>query len=384
MRVVLAVPDFEPAVGGTVRHGGSIARGLVRRGHDVAVVTRRRDGSWPSREELGGLRVERIGPVGAGRLADARALAALAGWLRRRRARIDVLQTLMWPDAASAAAAAGLSGRTVVGWAIRGEIARAFAPRTGIGGRRLVALRRRHAARCAHVTLTPSMHDELTEARLGARAVQIPVPVDTGAFRPPDEQERTRARSELGLAPAAFAVCYVGHLERRKGVERLVEAVAGLVDDRPDARLILVGGGRGVPEDTEPALRALVRERRLEGVVRFCGVRPDPRPFLWAADAFVLPSFREGMPNTLLEAMACGLPCVAPASAGGDELLDAETGLVPPSNEPRALLEALRSLADDPERRADMGRAARERVGEFDVERVVDRFVELYDRIAAR
>ena len=384
MRVVVAVPDFEPAVGGTVRHGGLIARGLVRRGHYVVVVTRRRDPSWPAREDDDGLSIERIGRGGDGRLGHGRALASLAWWLRRRAAGIDVLQTLMWPDAATAAAVAGLSGRTVVGWAIRGEIADALGPRAGIGGRFLVSLRRRHAARCTHVTLTPSMDAELAETLTGTRAALIPVPVDTSLFRPPDERERAEARFELGLASDAFVTCYVGHLERRKGVERLVEAFASLVAERPGSRLLLVGGGHGGSESTELDLRALVAARGLEDLVRFCGVQPDPRPYLWAADAFVLPSFREGMPNTLLEAMASGLPCVAPPSAGGDELLEPETGRVPRSNDPADLLEALRGLAGYPERRVQMGRAARERVSEFDVERVVDRFVELYEGLTAR
>jgi glycosyltransferase involved in cell wall biosynthesis len=113
-------------------------------------------------------------------------------------------------------------------------------------------------------------------------------------------------------------------------------------------------------------------------VVRFCGVQPDPRPFLRASDVFVLPSLREGMPNALLEAMACGLPCIAPPSAGGDEVIEPETGLVPPSNDPADLLAALRALAGYPGRRAAMGRAAAERAKEFDIERVVDRFEDLY------
>ena len=116
----------------------------------------------------------------------------------------------------------------------------------------------------------------------------------------------------------------------------------------------------------------------LEDVVRFCGPQADPRPFLWASDAFVLPSFREGMPNALLEAMACGLPCIAPPSAGGDEVIEPETGLVPPSNEPADLLAELRALAGYPSRRAALGRSAAERAKEFDVERVVDQFEELY------
>ena len=383
MRVVLAVPDFDPAVGGTVRHGGLIARGLARRGHDVVVVTRRSDPSWPRRDDVDGLRVERVGSGAGGRLGAARTLAALAAWLRRRPTEIDVLQTLMWPDAATAAAAAGLLRRTVVAWAIRGEITRALEHRDGLGGRLLVGLRRRHAARCAHVTLTPSMDAEFAELGLESPLVRIPVPVDTKAFRPADEGEREQARAELGLAHAGFTVCYVGHLEQRKGVERLVEAFAGIYEERSTARLLLVGGGREGPEDTEPSLRALVEQLGLEETVRFCGAQPDPRPFLHASDVFVLPSFREGMPNALLEAMACGLPCIAPPSAGGDEVIEPEAGLVPPSNAPADLLAALRALAGYPGRRGAMGKAAAKRAKEFDVERVVDRFEELYRSVVA-
>jgi glycosyltransferase involved in cell wall biosynthesis len=383
MRVVVAVPDFAPAVGGTSSHAALLARGLVRRGHEVTVVTLRSDRSWPRDEEVDGVRVERVGSAAAGRFGKARTLTALAAWLRRRRARIDVLQTLMWPDAPTAAAAAGLARRTVVAWGIRGEIAQSLKPRSGLRGRLLVGLRRRHAARCANVTLTPSMDSELAEAGLEG-GVQIPVPVDTKAFRPPDEHERELARSELGLADAGFTVCYVGHLERRKGVERLVEAFAGIYEERSTARLLLVGGGRAGPEDTEPSIRALVAELGLEEAVRFFGVQQDPRPFFHASDVFVLPSFREGMPNALLEAMACGLPCIAPPSAGGDEVIEPEMGLVPPSNAPEDLLAALRALAGYSARRAAMGRAAAERALEFDVDRVVDRFEELYRSVVAQ
>jgi glycosyltransferase involved in cell wall biosynthesis len=383
MKVVLAVPDFAPAVGGTSRHAALIASGLARRGHDVVVVTRRRDRSWPRREDIDGIPVERVGSGAGGRMGSIRTLAALAGWLRSRRGEIDVLQTLMWPDSPSAAALAGLAQRTVIAWGIGGEITAALAPRTRLGGRFLVGLRRRHAARCAHVTLTASMEAELAEAGITDRAVRIPVPVDTTAFRPADDRERELARSDLGLAPGAFTVCYVGHLERRKGVERLVEAFARLHDERAGSRLLLVGGGREGPENTEPELRALVARLGLEDAVQFCGVKPDPRPFLRASDVFVLPSFREGMPNALLEAMASGLPCVAPPSAGGDELLDSETGVVPPSNAADDLLTALRALAGYPERRAAMGRQAAEHARAFDVESVSERFEQLYVSVTA-
>jgi glycosyltransferase involved in cell wall biosynthesis len=88
------------------------------------------------------------------------------------------------------------------------------------------------------------------------------------------------------------------------------------------------------------------------------------------------------MPNSLLEAMACGLPCVAPASAGGDELLDPETGIVPPSNEPAELEGALARLAGSSLLRARLGLAARARVQRYDVDAVARQYDELFRRIA--
>jgi glycosyltransferase involved in cell wall biosynthesis len=380
--VVFAVPDFEPAVGGTPRQVGLQARALASLGYDVTVVTRRRDRSWPRDERLdGGVCVRRIGRPGRGRAGEMLALLSLAAWLARRRRRIRVVATVMWPDSQLAAFAARLLPRTVTVWAIRGEAETVLARRPGPLRRLLVRLRQATLRRTAHVVLTPAMADELEGLGLRDSNV-IPVPVDCSHFRPPVAEERRRARARLGIDDDAFVAVYVGHLEARKAVDRLVEALGQLARSVPAPRLLLVGGARGTAEDTELSLRGLVARLGLDGAVAFCGVQRDPRPFLWAADVLVLPSVREGMPNSLLEAMACGLPCVAPASAGGDELLDPETGIVPPSNEPAELEGALARLAESSLLRARLGLAARARVQRYDVDAVARQYDELFRRIA--
>src|SRR5207247_8375639 len=133
---------------------------------------------------------------------------------------------------------------------------------------------------------------------------------------------------------------------------------------------------------TEVALRRLVTELGLDAAVAFCGVQSDPRPYLWAADALALASVREGMPNSLLEGMACGLPCVAPASAGGDEVLDAATGIVPSSNEPAELAEALERLALDLPLREELGRTAHARVRRYDIESVAVAYERVFGGLA--
>ena len=143
---------------------------------------------------------------------------------------------------------------------------------------------------------------------------------------------------------------------------------------------MLAGGSRGADDDVEDELREQVRALGLDDRVVFTGVVADPRPVLWAADVFALASEREGLPNSLLEAMACGLPCVAPTSAAGDELLGGGAGLVPA--DAAALRDALRTLALDAELRDRLGRLAVERAAEYDVAAVADGYERLYARVA--
>jgi glycosyltransferase involved in cell wall biosynthesis len=114
------------------------------------------------------------------------------------------------------------------------------------------------------------------------------------------------------------------------------------------------------------------------------GAVDDVRPYLHAADVFVLPSEREGLSNSLLEALACGVPCIAPPSAGGDQLLDDSCGIVPPDGEPTALHGALRALAEDPDRRARLAEGAAVRAQRFSLARVALDVEALVERLAER
>src|SRR5439155_18016594 len=264
---------------------------------------------------------------------------------------------------------------------IRGEIVGAVAPTGALRGAQ-ARVRRALLERVEHVTLTKSMAAELASTGLRAANTVIPVPVDRRHFRPPNDTEQRTARERLGIPPGTFTIVYVGHLEARKAVDALIAAIPQVRAATPSVRLLLVGGGRGARTDTEAELREQVAVGGLDDAVSFCGVVADPRGYLWAADALVLPSVREGMPNSLLEGMACGLPCVAPASAGGDEVLEAETGIVPRSNEPSELAAALGRLATDPRLRDELGRAAHERVQQYDVESVADAYERLFAGLA--
>ncbi|MDQ1466397.1 MAG: D-inositol-3-phosphate glycosyltransferase [Actinomycetota bacterium] len=375
--VVFAVPDFEPTIGGTTRQSRNQAEALAARGGAVTIVTQRLDRSWPRRERSGAVTVRRLGPMHRDSTAMKLLVLRLAWWLRRHRSSIDLVQVIMYPDFVLSAWFAGLSGRTVMCWAGLGDATDVLGP-TRLPVRAAArAVRRRVMRRTTHVALTPAMHDELIAVGIDNVAV-IPTPVDLDAFHPPTSEERSAARRDLGIADGQFAVVYTGHLRALKRVDRLVDGFASRVRAGADARLFLVGDSRADLDDRRAALRAQVTRAGLDDRVVFSGAVPDVRPYLYAADVFVLPSDREGLPNSLLEAMACGLACVAPASAAGDQVLDTESGVIPPSNDPHDLAAALAALEHDPEQRARLGLGARRAAQRYGLEAVIDRYETLY------
>jgi colanic acid/amylovoran biosynthesis glycosyltransferase len=196
----------------------------------------------------------------------------------------------------------------------------------------------------------------------------------------PDEWEKL-AIVHCGLDPGSFtpaerparaetAVLCVGRLVPDKGQSILLEALAALRSRGVAMTVTFAGDG---PERS--VLEARARRLELDGAVEFAGaVGQDRIPALYAsADVFCLPSFAEGVPVVLMEAMATGLPVVTTRIMGIPELVEHDVaGLLVPPGRVDALAAALEALAADPRRRAAMGRAGREKVvAEYDIEQSV-------------
>jgi glycosyltransferase involved in cell wall biosynthesis len=179
--------------------------------------------------------------------------------------------------------------------------------------------------------------------------------IRNGIELPNELPEKQSARQYLGLPGDIPLLGAVGRLDPAKGYDILLQALP-LVE-----RACLVIAGEG-PERTR--LEALAQSLGVADRVRWLGFQAEILPVLAAFDLFVQPSRHEGLPVTVLEAMAAGLPVVATSIGGTPEaVLDGETGRLVPPEDPGALAAALNSLLGDPSRRQEMGTAGRARVG---------------------
>jgi glycosyltransferase involved in cell wall biosynthesis len=183
--------------------------------------------------------------------------------------------------------------------------------------------------------------------------------IDRNGFSPPTPQQRQDARRRLGIAHSDVVSTWTGRLSPEKNIDLLLKALA--CSRRPPNRVLIVGDGPARGE-----LEKLSHELSLGGVVSYMGAQTDVRPFLHAADIFVFPSRGESFGGALVEAMACGLPCIA-LRPDGEAIRNAnleiiaheKSGLLVDRAEPAALAAAIERLSADRELRTTLGNSAR-------------------------
>lgn len=208
----------------------------------------------------------------------------------------------------------------------------------------------------------------------------IPNGIDTDLFRP-DGEMRARWRCELGVSES-FVWLAVGRFEVPKDYPNLLTAYARVAQSHPHSLLLLAGDG---PLRNE--MEGIVCSLGIQHRVRFLGVRRDVLQLMNAADAYVMSSSREGLPNVLLEAHATGLPVVATDVGGNREIVrDGESGFIVPSRNPDALARAMQHLMSMSEHdRLQMGAVGRQHIIEnYSMEHVVQQWENLYRELLSR
>ena len=306
-----------------------------------------------------------------------RTYAELVGHFRRMRPALVHTRNLSGLDALIPALIGGVKQR------VHGEHGRDADDLDGLNPRNLRLRRwfRPFVSRYSAVSCDLASYLERSIGVPRERITQIYNGVDTDNFRPRDSAIRHRlfAASADGLV-----VGTVGRLQDVKDQGALVQAFAEARRLEPhamrDARLVIIGEGQ-----CRAALEAQVLAAGLEEAVLIPGERADIPEVLRALDVFVLPSLNEGISNTILEAMATGLPVLATRVGGNPELVvDDETGHLVDPGDWQGMARQIIAYATDPSLRRRQGLAGRQRAVEaFSIRAMVDAYLDLYDGLLA-
>jgi glycosyltransferase involved in cell wall biosynthesis len=373
MHILILNSEFPPVGGGAGTASAQIAHSLVAAGHRVTVMTTR-FGDLPAEDQCDGYNIIRL-PARRRHLHRSSAseqlhfmlVAALRGLPHMRRLRPDAVLAFFGAPSGAAAWFWSFFMQLPYIVSLRGGDVPGFRPYDFAREHTLLKPLLRRVWRRAIAVVANSRGLRQLGADFEPRVpiAVIPNGVDMAAF----------AVEERQWQPPRLL--FVGRIVYQKGLDTLLDALSQLT--AADWELRLVGDGPQLPR-----LRTLARQYDLNERVHFLGWQDRsalPR-LLAESNLFVYPSRHEGMPNAVLEAMASGLPVIATAIAGNEELVKSGfTGLLVPPEDIGALAAALAELLPDARRREDMGAAARRLVSEdYSWQNTADAYMDLFER----
>lgn len=348
MNILFTISSFRPLVGGGERQAERLAQVLATQGHNVIIATRHYDQALPKLESADGITVLRLGGSESWRY-----LLSLFWWILVNRRDIDLIHAHQSTTPLVVASLAALvlnipvvctpmAARTELTWT------------NGFGLKGWLFRRvNRWIAKSAEIY-------QILEQFAPGKVAQIPNGVDSEMFTNASQQSDSQLPTVL----------YIGRLERPKRLDLLLRAWSQL---SPNARLVVVGDGSLRREWEDLAVELALED------VAFVGQRSDIATLLASSDLYVLPSDSEGMPNSLLEAMSCGVPCIASAVGAISEMLSDGVGFLVAPGEVAALKEALARLMESAALREEMGRRGRQRVLErYSLQSVAKRVEAVY------
>lgn len=372
LHVAMLILDYYPRVGGAQRQLAMLAPLMQAQNIQISVLTRRFPG-LAAYEMVDDVPVYRLLAAGSKPIAAATFMTAALWWLRQQRPQLIHAYSFLSP-LATAVLAKRLLHIPVIAKVLRGGLLGDVyrLQRKPMGSYRLAQYRQ-------HVSAFPVISAEIDAelAGIGVPADKrhfIPNGVDTQRFAPVAPAQRTALRQQLGLGDGITAV-YTGRLVPEKRVDLLLATWPAVRQQHPDAQLLILGDG---PDAAQLQAQA-------DAGVAFLGRLDDVLPYLQAADLFVLPSATEGLSNSLLEAMAAGLPVVATDVGGApDVVVPQQSGLLVPPDDRDALQQAILALlAADGSQRQQMAQQARQViVSRYGLAAVAQQLVALYTAVA--
>jgi len=348
---------------------------LLEKGHTITVIAKKNNISSNYFEKFQDCDVYRVGPPGLRSI-----MTSLLLFFLRKRFDIVHIHGQHTFSVVAIALCSLLNIPTVLKITIAGRVfVRAgldkLFPRKWRILRRLINRLARLAS--AYIAISNEIADELPRANFFAyRIRRIPNGVDTTRFSPVDEKTKQRLQDALGLPKHKKIVLYASRLTHRKGYDLLLKAWPTVYAQYSDTHLVIVGGGK---DDLQKDVNCLCQKVPRDSFT-YIGQVADTAPYLQSSDIYLFPSRKEGLPNGLIEAMACGCACVASDIGGCKDLVTPRySGLLFPSSDAAALAEAICMLLADAALAKSLGRNASHYINKhYDIKSVAGQIDALY------
>lgn len=369
LKILMLCPEFIPKMGGAEIQAFNLSKSLLNKGVSVSVLTRLSDKNWKKKEIIDELQVERVDYPRARFISGLMLNLVLAWKLVTDYKNFDVFHFHIGGNymVLPIIILKILNKPTIIkisGW---WELERGFLRRSGLLPR---LLRKFFFRSDIIIALSKEIKSQLLNFGFPLqRTKSLPNGVNIRSFHP------------VNIQNERHNIVFVGRLVIEKGVPLLIQAIAKLKDDFPDIELNIIGDGYGRDD-----LLKMTKEFGVEDCVRFLGRKNNVYEHLTQADIYVQPSLNEGLPNSLLEAMACGLPVVVTRVGGmPDVVSNSVEGFVVEPSDVNSLAEAIRKLLHNPELRKRMGTAGRDKIQKYySLETVADHYITLYQQLLNR
>jgi len=288
-----------------------------------------------------------------------------------KKKRIDILQTNLYYADIIGAYAAKLAGMTkVISWD-------AMTAPYHYGIKNLLAYRLASKWFVVSVAVSNAIKTKIIQERHvpADKTTTIHYGVDLQYFL---DTKNQAYRKILGFHSKDIVLGTVARLSEQKGHRYLIDAIKEIVKKYENIRVLFIGDG-----PLRKKLELQVNQLGLDSIIKFLGFRSDVKEILGVLDIFILPSLFEGLPNVVLEAMACGKPVIATNVSGIPEIIvDHQTGILIPPKDSNAIVQAIFQMLENPKKMKMMGKMSRKRVEEeFNLKKQVNSFIELYEKM---
>lgn len=334
IRVCLLTSSYHPIIGGGESHARLLSGELVNNNVSVFILTQRILKNTAKYEILDQVPVYRVGP--ANMLRWGKYLMMLPGFIKliRLRQQYDIIYVcgLRILGILGIISSRILNKKCILRSESLGEMSGDFVwgspnpPKRSLVVqliKMILAMRDKmyFKADC-FLSISGAISEEFIECRIPPHKIKlIPNGIDIARFSPLKDGQKLQLREEYNLSDGII-FCYTGKLNRMKGLELLLSVWNEIVQECPNAYLLLVGSGGFQVLSCESELRAFVADNNLQPFVRFTGYTENAEQYLQCSDVFVLPSESESLSLSLLEAMSCQLPAIATRCGGPNDIIE--------------------------------------------------------------